>query len=96
MLFAVCQMVEGCAIKAALTGSDETDFSIVASVEVWDVGAVYVMLSASGSVFSGSVVSCFLFIFSLKIYWRSAYGCSPFTKPMGNARPCFHHVPCAV
>ncbi len=60
MLFAVCQMVEGCAIKAALTGSDETDFSILASVEVWDVGAVYVMLSASGTVFSGSVVSCSL------------------------------------
>lgn len=77
-------------------GSDETDFPIVASVEVWDVGAVYVMLSASGSVFRGSVVSCFLFIFSLKISGRSACGCSPFTEQMGNARPCFHRVPCAL
>ncbi len=93
---ALCCLSDGWAVKAALMGLDETDFSIVASVEVWDVGAVYVMLSASGSVFSGSVVSCFLFIFSLKISGRSAYGCSPFTKPMGNARPCFHHVPCAL
>lgn len=38
----------------------------------------------------------FSFHFSLKISGCSAYGCSPFTKPIGNARPCFHHVPCAL
>lgn len=94
----VCCLSDGWAVKAALIGSDETGFPMVATVEVWDVGAVYVMLSASGSVFQRfcGVLFSFLSFFSLKISGRSAYGCSPFTKPMGNTRPCFHHVPSAL
>lgn len=50
-------------------GSDETDFLMVASVKVWDVGAVYVMLSASGSVFQRFCGVLFSFHFFPQNIW---------------------------
>lgn len=50
-------------------GLDETDFPMAASVKVWDVGAVYVMLSASGSVFQRFCGVLFSFHFFPQNIW---------------------------